>query len=429
MMDNRNAHFTSDSTLDVKAYREYLRLYLNTSRRTLLARSFILTFCVCLIPRLGNNDLSRLFLMFAAVVGVIEFCTYDKYRNGGPEYRDLLGKNSGKTPRNLVYFLDECILFRNPETGNEITQRYDSIVRIAETGNLLFLVTASQQSRLIHKRTLTGGTAAQLIAFLREKCPNLQKRIVRGHLGKILHLLQWVVLVVGVLWSILGFFSIPEKMAGELTNATSYEEMAEELALLDIHISDDVMELVTTGTAYYLPGTPSSHKVYYLLCWEGSGEYLLDGIPTDPHIPGTDVEKLEWVPSVSGVYWFDRDFVNKKTIYTDFLRGIDAMTDELTFENITEDYSQADFGNSSGSVTVTFACNGTAYVLHADYRGRRFDQKVLAQLTDILKKETPLSMLSFCTDFSDGTLVYYGTPAQIGQLEQKTGLIFSLNPN
>ena len=428
-MDERRTYFSSDSTLDLPAYREYLLQCFNTNKKTLLGRSLIIAFCLNQIPTLGNNDFSRLFLIFAAVIGVIEFNTYRKYRDGGPEYRDLLHQSGGTAPRNLVFFLDDYILFRNPETGNEITEHYDRILQIWETRNLLFLFTDQKQYWLIDKRTLSGGTAPRMIAFLREKCPNLQKRIVKDHLGRILRLLQWALLVIGVIWSILGFFSIPEKMAGQLTNDTSYEEMAEELARLDIHISDDVMELVTMGTAYYAPGTPPYFRVYYLLCWEGNGEYLLDGVPTDPHIPGTDVEKLEWVPSTSGVYWFDRDFENKKTIYTDFLRGIDAMSDALTFENITEDYSKADFGNNSGSVTISFELNGSPYSLHANYRGTQFDNGVITQLISILKEETPLEMLWFCTDLSDGTLVYYGSIEQILLLQEKTGLNFSPRAN
>ena len=424
-MDVRKAYFTSRYALDRDTYKEYLRLCLNSNRRSLIARVFAIVFCLYQIPRLGNNDLSRLFLVFVAVVGVIEFCTYDKYRDGGPEYRETLRQNGGKAPRNLIFFMEDCILFQNPETGNEVTERYEDILQIWETRNLMILVTAQNQSRLIDKRLLTGGTSAQLITFLREKCPRLQKRIVKDYWGRILHLLQWILLVIGAVWSILGFFSIPEKLAGELTNATPYEEMAEELALLDIHISDDLMELVTTSTAYYMPGTPSYHKVYYLLCWEGNGEYLLDGISTDPHIPGTDVDKLEWVPSTSGIYWFDRDFVNKKTIYTDFLRGIDALSEDLTFTNISEDYSQADFEINRGSVRVSFECNGAAYSLQADYHGQRFDNQVLGQLNEILKEATPLASLWFCRDMSDGTLVYYGTIDQITKLEEKTGLNFT----
>lgn len=438
-MDERNARFTSEVKIELPLFLEFLNLNFDVDKRNTFIHLFQALLILHCLLNLPDPLYIGLFLLLGFLCPLLEWRNRRKFKDGGIAYKQLLFQHEGKTPHQLSYFEEEHLASHNLSTGRQRTTPYSHFVQLWESKNLLVLILDVNMYQLIDKRTLSGGTADDLIAFLMEKCPNLKKKVFTGRLGRFMRRLVWTVIAAALVISALCFFHLPEKVVGQLTNSTSneviaegqltnstsYEEMAQALALLDIHISEDVMDLVTTGTVHYAPGTPSYYRVYYLLCWEGGGEYLLDGVPTDPHIPGTDPDKLTWVPSTSGVYWFDRDFVNKKTIYTDFLRGIDAMSEELTFDNITEDYSQADFDKDKGLVSISFEYIGNSYSLQADYQGSLFNTDMIVQLRKILESDSDERELWFCTDLSDGILVYYGTPNQVMLLEQKTGLTFT----
>lgn len=73
-------------------------------------------------------------------------------------------------------FHDDCLLIQASTEEKEENTAYDRIVRVQETKNLLLIWRRQRLYYFIEKATLSGGTEKELIAFLKEKNPEIKTR-------------------------------------------------------------------------------------------------------------------------------------------------------------------------------------------------------------------------------------------------------------
>lgn len=412
-MEENKTVFASELKADLPLFREFLDLSIDVYRRNAVVLLFMIVMLLHCIANMSNS----FYVVIFAFLGISFSLTYwlkrRKLKDGGVAYKQLLYQHEGQTPHQIIRFEEEQLIHQNLITGTERKTPYSQYVQLWESKNLLVLILDVNMYQLIDKRSITGGTSDELIAFLQKKCPNLKKRVQTGRFCRFIRRLLWAVMVAGMVITLLTLFHIPEKLSGQITNDMSCEEIAVALAEVGIVIDPstiDEMEAYGDG-AWDLPGFhyEDHAKALYLLSWEGMGKY--------------DYETWEWTPSTSGVYWFDMEVMDVSAIYTNFLRGLDAMDENLTFSNMFEDYSAADIENGTGIVTFSFDYQGEHYVLNAQYQYDWFDTNMLTQLGRILQQDSDAKSLWYTFD-GQGVLLYYGTAAEALALEQKTGIPF-----
>lgn len=408
---------------DLAMHKEFSRINADAYGRNTFFLALTVLCLLYLISGFDNSYTVRIFLLFSVVFSVIRLITWFKSKDGGLQYKQTLHNNGGLPPRHLVTLEADGLRQRNLDTGNERLEAYCSIHFLMESKNLLICVTELKLCFLIDKRTLSGCTRDELVTLLLEKCPNLKKRIRKGTLGRLVRYLVPALILIGVIAGLATILHIPEKLSGQTSNDITYQEIAEELAELDIHISPATLDALAeyegqTGT--YYNGYP---KALELLSWEGMGIYEKNVFF---QVAGVEAYDWEWTPSESGVYWFDLEFMDCTSIYTDFLRGVDAMDDDLAFSNVTEDYSGVDMANGTGTVTVSFDYLDQHYTFSARYESDWFDTDMLAHIGLILNSDEAAEDLWYTFD-GQGVLLYYGTEEEALALEKKTGL-FLLDP-
>lgn len=409
-MENK-PRFTAETVTDLPLFREYRTLSVDTYGRNIVSHLVRLLIVLFYITNMDNNLFILFYFVFLIVLLLMEWQNHRKNKDGGKEYRQLLFENQGNAPHRLTCFEEDHLYTRNLRTDNERTIPYSHFVKLLESRNLLVLILDVDLSLLIDKRSLTGGTSGELVAFLRQKCPNLKKKVSTGALGRFFRRLGWVSLAVGTIVAALHLLHIPEKLSGRITNEMSFAQMAEELAPLGIIIDPTTLEELEeyesqiSSDPYY----GEYLKVMDLLCWEGMGKY--------------DYHTWMWTPSKSGVYWFDLEVMNISSMYTDFLRGLDAMDETLSFSNIREDHSNVDIESGMGFVILSFDHQGQQYSFNARFEYDWFDTKILHHIGLILNSDPDSKDLWYAFD-GQGVLLYYGTENQAEALEKKTGVSF-----
>ena len=409
-MDDKK-HFQSEVKTDLPLIHEFLKLSIDTYGRNTFFR--LLQFCIVLyfIKFIVNKQFRLFFFAFALLFIAKEWWNHRKCKNGGTLYQQILYQHDGNIPHHLITFEEEHMRSRNLLTGNEQTTQYSRYVRIWQSKNLLILFLDVNMYQIVDKRTLTGGTPQELIAYLRSKCPRLKKQVLTGKLGRFARWLVWVSLALGMIAAAPHLLHIPEKLSGRITNEMSFAQMAEELNSLGITIDPETLveleeyESQISSDPYY----GEYLKVMDLLCWEGMGKY--------------DEHTWVWTPSESGVYWFDLEVMNISTMYTDFLRGVDAMDEALSFSNIQEDYTHVDIESGMGFVILSFDYLGQQYSFNARFEDDWFDTEMLHHIGLILNSDSDPRDLWYAVD-GQGVLLYYGTENQAEALKKKTGISF-----
>lgn len=425
-MDYQNqSQFTSEVCYDLALHKEYFRLAINSQRRTNLMSIIVLMSTAYLVSQFSSTSSIIMFWLLTAYTIILQLVQHRKNKDGGVLYRQFLYPNDGKPLHYSLSFEVDGIHQKNADTGNEKVHGYEHIVSLMESTNMLIPVLDVNLILFIDKRTLTGGSRDELVAFLRANCPKLKKRIATGRLGHILQVLILIAFAVGMILSCAIVLRVPEKLSGQISNRMSYEEIAAELEELDIHIDPAVIEEITQYEAEYFDDNPLLYydypKALNLLCWAGQADYEEDVFYSAPGIKAFD-----WrvVPSTSGVYWFDTEVINLASIYTDFLICVDAMDEELAFTNITENYGGVSFLSGTGTVSLSFDYLDEHYALEAEFNGDWFDTDMLFAVGRILAADSDPQELWFTHDQGQGLLLYYGTEAQAAALEQKTGIAF-----
>ena len=425
-MDYQNQpQFTSEVCYDLSLHKEYVSLARSSYGRNILFQIISLFCALSILAQFPHDYPVIAFLAFSVFVIIVNLVRYYKNKDGGVMYRQILYKNEGKAPHHFLSFEADCIHSKNLDTGRERVHGYEHIVSLMESKNLLVPVLDVNLILFIDKRTLTGGSRDELVAFLRANCPKLKKRIATGLLGRIMNYLMLTAIIVGSIWGCAIVLRVPEKLSGQISNDMSYQEIAAELEELDIHIDPAIIEELTQYEAEYFDGNPFLYydypKALNLLCWAGQADYEEDVFYSAPGI-----EAFDWrvVPSTSGVYWFDTEVINLDSIYTDFLICVDAMDEELAFTNITENYGGVSFLSGTGTVSLSFDYLDEHYELEAEFNDDWFDTDMLFAVGRILAADSDPHDLWFTTDQGQGLLLYYGTADQVAALAQKTGIAF-----
>lgn len=401
---------------ELPTYREFQKLNIQAHLRNTIMY-FSVALCLLFLIFMLRYATSPVTLLLLSLLWLgIHLHQWRRNRSGGVEYRRLIRSNNGLPPEIRVIVEETGIKTLNLSSTQEVSTPFSALRYLMESKNLLVLVDDLKMCHPIDKRCMEGGSAEELTAYLKQNCPKLKKKIRTGRMGMIAQYLCIAVSILSLLVSLAHLLKIPEKLSGQLHNAMTYQQMAQELEILDIHISyQTIQELEAYDAEYaaeygdYYKDNPRASKVLDMLYWEGAGIY--------------DSETGLWTPSSSGVYWFDMEVFDVSRMYTDFLMGVDAMDEELTFSSITEDYSSVNWETGTGIATVSFDYCGKTYHINASFDQDWFDTLVLTHVARILDQDTAPEKLWFTYD-GQALFLYYGTPEQAEILEKKTGAIW-----
>ena len=410
-MEEKNI-FQSEVRYDLATYKDFTRINTDTLPRVLFCGVIYVLCMIFLLFMPKYSFIAKMNLVLSLfTLGAFTFQWF-RNRDGGIHYKRMLRNHNGEIPQYLITIDENGFTIKNAATGNEISNNLGDLRYMLESKRLLVLVDDLKTAHIIDKSTLIGGSRDALVAFLHRYCPKLKKRVRKGGFGLILKALMLLLSIVTLLSSLAVLLHIPEKLRGQFTNNTPANQMVEELAELDIYISDQTLDtflLWESDDTHLFPRYYGTSKAYDLLSFEGMGQY--------------DYDTREWTPSESGVYWFDLEVMGVDTIYSDFLWGLDAMDEDLSFTNIQEDYSQVDIESGMGIVTFSFDYLGQRYTLNAQYEYDWFDTNMLTHTGRILQQDSDPKNLWYTFD-GQGVLLYYGTPEQAEVLAKKTGTIW-----
>ena len=409
-------HFQSDMKYELPTYREFQKLNIQAHLRNTIMYFSVALCLLFLIFMLRYATRPVTLLLLSLLWLGIHLHQWRRNRSGGVEYKRLIRSNNGLPPEIRVIVEETGIKTLNLSSTQEVSTPFSALRYLMESKNLLVLVDDLKMCHPIDKRNLEGGSAEELTAYLKQNCPKMKKRIRKGNLGRVAQYLCIVICVLALLVSLAYLLKIPEKLSGQLHNSMTYQQMAQELEILDIHISyQTIQELEAYDAEYaaeygdYYKDNPRASKVLDMLYWEGAGIY--------------DSETGLWTPSSSGVYWFDMEVFDVSRMYTDFLMGVDAMDEELTFSGISEDYSSVNWETGTGIATVSFDYCGKTYHINASFDQDWFDPLVLTHVARILDQHTTPEKLWFTYD-GQALFLYYGTTEQAEALAKKTGAIW-----
>lgn len=414
-----NYRFRSEVTQDLPTYKEFNR---GASFASPTGKFFSILLCAILILFLlliGDPEMAETYIGWLIFVAVFTLVILLLNRGGGINYKRMLQANNGQPSYSQTYFCEDAIYSFNESGAAISTLSYNQIIRVAETQNLFVLMLKYNMGIIVPKATLTGGDEVDFTAFLAWQCPKWKsQKVQNGTFQRVVGIITLVLLILTLILAICNLPSIRlfDKAKGTLTNDMTYSEMAEQLKFAGITISDQaIQELEQFDADYaadygeeYYSGNYSESKVYDLLYWEAYGFY--------------DEETWEWTPSRSGVYYFDTEVMYVDSIYSDFFTGLSAMHADLSFTNVTEDYSNADLEEGIGTVDLSFTLNGNSYTLTAEYLYDWFDTDILTQVAAIIADHCASELYIYYD--GQGCLLYYGTPEQLTMLETLTGLDF-----
>lgn len=415
--------FRSEVRYDLATYRDFVRINTYTIPRVTFCGLLYVACMTYLLSQLENSFAAKAVLVLSLFALGLWAFRWHRNRDGGIQYKRMLRDNKDEVPHYQITVEEGGITIKNLSTGNERSGSFANIRQILESNRLLILVDDLKIAYTIDKTTLTGGSRDELVRFLLAHCPNMKKRVRKGRFGCVIQCLTRILPILMLLASLAVLFHIPERLRGQFTNDTPSRQMVEELAQLDIHISDralDTILLWESDCVSLFPKYPGASKVYDLLCVEGQGGYEKNVFHETFFAQAYD---WTWTPSTSGVYWFDLEVMNISAIYSDFLQGVSAMDDSLTFTNVEEDYSNADILNGRGAIGLSFDYLGEHYTFSAQYNGDWFDTDMLYHLGRILAADEDPKDLWMTLD-GQGVLLYYGTEESKDLLVKKTGIDF-----
>lgn len=406
---------------DLASHLEFSHSYHWARPKSILRTCILILVTLWYISLLKHRYVAVIFLTFAAfyIPAVLR-----NHKHGDASYRRMLITNAGKPEHNCYYFTEQDLVEENLDNGNKLTYSYDQFLDLVETKNQLILVLPDFLGIAFYKDSITGGTAEEFVAWLLEKCPNIKKKKTKHTtVGKYMDVVFFAAFITGILIALLNFpgYSLWDRVSGRLHNDMSYLEMAQELKPLGISISSDTVdELESYDREYekengrdYYRDNPDSSKVLDLLYWEAAG--YLD--------PNTE----EWIPSTSGLLWFDLRAIDEETMYQDLLLGIAATNKSLEFQNVQADFSNAHQDSGTGTVTVSFAYQDDSYSFDVGYDNAWMDEEFLLEVMNILAQDELEENLYHAYD-GQAVWLFYGTQDQVIKLRQKTGIFFNLNP-
>lgn len=181
---------------------------------------------------------------------------------------------------------------------------------------------------------------------------------------------------------------------------------------LDLTISEEVIEVNKDQME-----NSDFSKVYI----EG---YPFYSILTELGMPEYDYESGDIISYSEQAYWFDYEGWDIATDYLEILKGTQALSgNDFTFTAMAEDVSDVNWEEGTGSILITFACNGTPYEYNAQVEHDWIDPDFLIFLSNVLIKEDCENHLYICSDNGQGSILFYRDEDWAEQFTEKTGII------
>lgn len=171
--------FTTTVTLDLSTYREFNRLSLCLMPAHITLQCIFLGYLAVYVLLIAWTGTPLGFPTAAGILLLFLLALLLTNRKGGLRYRQMLSVNNDQPPRNRLTIRGDTIYAVNLDTGNRNSHSLEKIRRVGESQNLIVLMMDHRLAITLDKRTLTGGTADELTAWLLAACPNLQKRTLQ----------------------------------------------------------------------------------------------------------------------------------------------------------------------------------------------------------------------------------------------------------
>ena len=334
-------------------------------------------------------------------------------RGGGIQFKRSQMLNGGKPTHDSVFFCDDAIHTLEQESGNKATLGYDNVRIVYESEHLYLLGIKYNMFLMVHKENLTG-TREEFGQFLYEKCPKLRRKKVRKcRTGRIINFVKWAVILLSLVVCLFfhPWLQMNKKFQGQIHNGMKLAEISAELESFGLTPLTDADLVTTENGLFYLSNDKLSHLLYCM----GAGI--------------RDYDTGDFLPAESGVFftYYWAEFPD--TMYTDLLRGIDAMSrGELAIENIFEDHRCTDWTNYDGTITVSFDLNGLPHQISAVFYQEWYDEQVLNTLNTMVMEAIGKQL--WFADFQDtGCFIFLGDTAWAETFADRTGLVLSSDIN
>lgn len=389
-MNNTQEYFVSDICFDLPTVRELSAHFMPAWRKWATAAFVVFALAYVVFYAVAGPWILKWGCGACLItMGLVTL----RYRDGGKGYRKLLEQTGGVPKRNLVYIREEGIRYRNPETENTVDIDYRDITGITRTKSFFLLTRADGQRNLLSHANLTGGTAGELELWLleRTRAEKISRTLDNRIFRKALFWIMGAGLVMGLVLE--GGLFAPQPRAMTVSEATWV------LSELGIRVPETDIE----------DDLPSEYVMEELLFLAGMGEY--------------DYDTFTWTPAKSGVYAFDLEVFDVGNMYTDFLRGVEAMSGgELVFTAVTEDDSHVDIDTGLGWKEVTFTVSGQTRTLRAEMLYDWFDPSFANAVAELTEDHRTGKRLRFWFDGYQLAYVFWGDEAWTGEFTKATGL-------
>lgn len=203
--------FTSEVTHDLATRKEvnkrYAQLQLSGSvREIMVGIMLIILFAYMFLYQKNYALYARTYFVFIVVYWGAQLFTSIRNRKGGSTYKRMLANNGGKPIHNQVTFTEEGFSVLNTYLESTSDYTYDQIRSVAQSENFFLLYRDLTQCTVVAKNTITGGTAQEFLAFLRERCTNWEGGALRtnrfGVKVRIAMIVLWVVFLALAVYSL-----------------------------------------------------------------------------------------------------------------------------------------------------------------------------------------------------------------------------------
>lgn len=166
--------FQSKYTLDLDTYREFSKGYIGIKK---IGQVFLVLFALCGVSQIFARNYWYIFAFFG--LWLLLMLTAKIANRSKVQYNRSISANGGKPLHHTVTINKEGILIAE-DGGNKSNYKFEQIIGIGETKNLLILKMQYNLGIILRKDSLTGGSKEELATFLYENCPNLKpKKIVQ----------------------------------------------------------------------------------------------------------------------------------------------------------------------------------------------------------------------------------------------------------
>ena len=165
--------YRTSGPMNEDTLREFSK-YLLPPRSMWLALLFVVLFCAAAaLNFVGGNTVMAVICTVAAAVFVVEVPLLKRkmLQNNIARLRETYPDGSC---RYESFFTVEGVHIHNLSNGGETLFRYEHFSRAAETDNVFFIISRSQQFFLVFKDCLTPEQRQSFLPFLKERCPKLK---------------------------------------------------------------------------------------------------------------------------------------------------------------------------------------------------------------------------------------------------------------